>query len=247
MQFSTILSVSILFSTHIALAIPVLPGDNVSTAPTTTSKPPPPAFAADPSINIAGIYAAAQAAGSNDLATYPLEPSHRITTTIFGDWLNLPGVAAFHFIADMNIDCDGPEDKCKGNRDGQSMTSFGALDATKVPYFVLPDRFTQQNKDILKPNALGAIICNGQMFYGIYGDQNADSPQIIGEASILIGQTCFPEDNISGSNGHAENDIAYIVFGTQVPSGVEENTIDISALKALGDSQVNLLQAALQL
>ncbi|KAJ7223343.1 fungal chitosanase of glycosyl hydrolase group 75-domain-containing protein [Mycena pura] len=155
------------------------------------------------------------------------------------------GVSAFSFIADMDTDCDGPDDNCKGNTDGQSQTSFGALDATKVPYFVLPLDFTVKNKDILKANALGAIICDGKMFYGIYGDQDNDNPQVIGEASILMGQTCFPNDSIDGSQGHNTADVAYIVFGSQVPDGVENSSIDIGALKTLGDAQVKLLQDAL--
>jgi hypothetical protein len=38
-----------------------------------------------------------------------------------------------------------------------------------------------------------------------------------------------------------------IVFGTAVAPGVEDETIDIDGLKAVGDEQVGLLQAALQL
>ncbi|KAJ7143729.1 fungal chitosanase of glycosyl hydrolase group 75-domain-containing protein [Mycena epipterygia] len=220
------------------------------------SNPPPPAtlpgtaaasFAADPSINVAGIYAAAHASNTKSLASYPTSADRKNVINIYGDWQNLAGVSAFHFIADMDTDCDGTKADCKGNRDGQSETSFGALDATQVPYFVLPERFTLQNKAILMENALGAIICDGKMFYGIYGDQDADSPQVIGEASILVGQTCFPDTIIDGGNGHAENDVAYIVFGSQVPSGIEKSTINIPALKALGDAQVKLLQTALGL
>ncbi|KAJ7653099.1 fungal chitosanase of glycosyl hydrolase group 75-domain-containing protein [Mycena polygramma] len=203
-------------------------------------------FAADPSINVAGIYAAAQASSTNILATYPTNAERKAFTNIYSDW-NFTDVFAFHFIADMDTDCDGPQSNCKGNRDGQKATSFGALDAELVPYFVLPERFTLQYKAILKPNALGAIICGEKMFYGIYGDQDADSPEVIGEASILIGQTCFPDGIINGGNGHAENDVAYIVFGDQVPAGVEKNSIDIPALKALGDAQMKLLEAALHL
>ncbi|CAK5274350.1 unnamed protein product [Mycena citricolor] len=208
---------------------------------------PAPNFEADASINVAGIYAATKGSHSKVLASYPTQANRKTITSIYGDWISLPGVSAFHFMADMDIDCDGPKANCKGNRDGQSETSFGALDATKVPYFVLPERFTRENKDILKNNALGAIICNGKMFYGIYGDQDADSPEVIGEASILVGRSCFPDSTIDGNNGHPEADVAYIVFGSQVPSGVQRSSIDVNALKALGDSQVKLLQSALGL
>lgn len=38
-----------------------------------------------------------------------------------------------------------------------------------------------------------------------------------------------------------------IVFGKQVPDGIEDKTIDIAALKALGDKQVFALQDQLGL
>jgi hypothetical protein len=38
-----------------------------------------------------------------------------------------------------------------------------------------------------------------------------------------------------------------IVFGSEVPSGIQKSNIDISALKALGDAQMILLQKALHL
>lgn len=57
----------------------------------------------------------------------------------------------------------------QGNGDGQKETDFGALDARSVPWYVLPNKFYKANKGI-KPNALGAIICDGKMYYGIFGD-----------------------------------------------------------------------------
>lgn len=57
----------------------------------------------------------------------------------------------------------------QGNSGGDRKTSFGQLDASKVPYFVLPLTFTE--KYSIVPNAIGAIICDGKMIYGIYGDQ----------------------------------------------------------------------------
>ncbi|KAK7052514.1 endo-chitosanase [Favolaschia claudopus] len=208
---------------------------------------PPASFSADPSINVTGIYAAALASNTDMLASYPTTPGRKFIANIYGDWQNLENVSAFHFMANMDVDCDGPKEHCKGNRDGQPLTSFGALDATQVPYFVLPERFTREFKSILKDNALGAIICDSQIVYGIYGDQNADRPEVIGEASILIGQTCFPNGQMNGGNGHSKNDVAYIVFGSTVPPGIGRRTIDIQALKEIGDSQMKLLQTALGL
>ncbi|KAJ7649248.1 fungal chitosanase of glycosyl hydrolase group 75-domain-containing protein [Mycena rosella] len=249
MKFSSYCTVSSLLATsrHFALALPAsLKTSDVASPPPTMAATAVATFAADQSINVAGLYAAAHASSRKSIASYPTNSNRKIVTNIYGDWQNLTGVSAFHFIADMDTDCDGTKSNCKGNRDGQTETSFGALDATKVPYFVLPERFTQQNKAILKDNALGAIICNGKMFYGIYGDQDADSPQVIGEASILMGQTCFPGTLIDGDNGHPETTLP---ISSLDPRSLRDskNTIDIPALKALGDAQVKLLQKALGL
>ncbi|KAJ7583460.1 fungal chitosanase of glycosyl hydrolase group 75-domain-containing protein [Mycena floridula] len=202
-------------------------------------------FAADPSINVAGIYAAAKAATSKSLDSFPPRQGKKSDVHIYGDWQDLKDVSAFHFIADMDVDCDGVDADCAGNSGGDRHTSFGQLDASKVPYFVIPLRFTNSQKDKLKSNALGAIICGGKMFYAIYGDQNGASHEVIGEGSLLLAKTCFPDAKISGNNGHDQSDVAYIVFGDKVPTGVKDTTIDISALKKLGDEQVKLLQSAL--
>ncbi|KAJ6567805.1 fungal chitosanase of glycosyl hydrolase group 75-domain-containing protein, partial [Mycena sp. CBHHK59/15] len=195
-------------------------------------------FAAGPSIDVAGIYAAAQAANSTVLNSYPTSPSSKNIANIYSDWQNLTGVSTFYFIADMDTDCDGPS----GNTDGQKLTSFGTLDAKQVPYFVLPLKFTKDNKSILKDNVLGAIICSGKMFYGIYGDQEIH--KVIGEASILMGQSCFPQMRIDGANSHAAVDIACEHF-TISPGTTTDHSIDIPALKNLGDAQVKLLQTTL--
>ncbi|KAJ6629351.1 fungal chitosanase of glycosyl hydrolase group 75-domain-containing protein [Mycena sp. CBHHK59/15] len=205
------------------------------------------AFAADPSIDASGIYAAVQAATQQPLATFPTTQAQDHMSTVYGDWLNLAGVQAFHFLADMDIDCDGVSANCPGASTSESETSYGALDTTLVPWFVLPDQF--QPASPLKPNALGAIICDGKMFYAIFGDTNGDgvSVEVTGEGSLLLAQACFPNDNINGDNGHAPPDVAYIVFGNEVPSGVGWSTIDIVALKTLGDQQAGMLQSALGL
>jgi chitosanase len=98
-------------------------------------------------------------------------------------------------------------------------------------------------------------------FFRFYSGAN---PETIGEASILMGQTCFPNAGIDGGTGHDQADVGCksahplasqqmstffvdrhssidIIFGTQVPSGVGDETIDISALKQLGDAQAQNL------
>ncbi|KAA1477017.1 Chitosanase-domain-containing protein [Dentipellis sp. KUC8613] len=205
------------------------------------------AAASDISSNAEFLLSAATAskkAGKNVVATFPAQVGDKNNVDILGDWLKLDGVSAYHFIADMDVDCDGVDFKCAGNPDGQSETSFGALNAAQVPFYVLPLKFTDAHKDI-KPNSLGAIVCNKKIVYGIYGDQNGDDPQVIGEASIVLAQACFPDDKLSGDNGHTPLDVLYIVFGSQVPKGVGKTTIDVDALKTLGDQQTSLLVKAL--
>ncbi|SJL04887.1 uncharacterized protein ARMOST_08258 [Armillaria ostoyae] len=206
-------------------------------------------FSADPSINAAGIYkdaAASLKAGKSIVASYPASRGDSDNVHIQADWLKLPHVQVYHFLADMDVDCDGVDYKCPGNGDGQDETDFGALDARSVPWYVLPNKFYKANKDI-KPNALGAIICDGKMYYGIFGDSNGDTPEVIGEASLLLANTCFPKDGLNGGKGHTPLDVLYIVFPSQVPSGVGKNTIDIGALKKLGDEQARLLVSDLKL
>ncbi|KAJ7799328.1 hypothetical protein B0H14DRAFT_2617117 [Mycena olivaceomarginata] len=104
-------------------------------------------FSADLDIDVAGILSALQNATNS-----------RITI--------LSQASAVHFIADMDIDCDG----VNGNSDGYPLTSFGALDAREVPWFVLPESLMNINDTFFQPNSLGAIICNGTMFYAVFGD-----------------------------------------------------------------------------
>ncbi|KAJ7035199.1 fungal chitosanase of glycosyl hydrolase group 75-domain-containing protein [Mycena alexandri] len=208
----------------------------------------PSTFAANSSFDVAAIYAAAIAANKTKVASYATTSTQDHFSTIYADWQHLEHVSVFHFMADMDIDCDGTDYDCAGNSGGDSETSFGALDARKVPWFVLPETLQKQEKDAVKDNALGAIICDGKMFYAIFGDQNGATPQVIGEGSLLLGHACFPKDRITGNNRHAQRDVAYLVFGNQplkpTPDG---STIDISALKKLGDQQVKLLVQDLQL
>jgi len=203
-------------------------------------------FAADTSINARGIFDAAKCWESDVMATF--SSGHGNKVKIFGDWLDLiDGMPLIYFTADMDVDCDGVNYRCANNPDGQPLTSFGQLDASKVPFFVIPEKFYRSHKKHIKPNSLGAMICNGKMVYGIFGDTNGGNPQIIGEASILTAQTCFPKDKLDGGRGHTRADVLYILFGNQVPKGVGKQTINVQALKALGDKQVKKLAKALRL
>lgn len=66
-------------------------------------------FAADPSIDVDGIYKAALAANQQSLAQFASGIGLNDAVHIFGDWQKLDGVSAFHFIADMDVDCDGTD------------------------------------------------------------------------------------------------------------------------------------------
>jgi chitosanase len=55
------------------------------------------------------------------------------------------------------------------------------------------------------------------MFYGIYGDTDGDSPQVIGEASWLMARTCFPNDDLNGNSGHGGVDVT-CEFMTLLPN-----------------------------
>jgi len=93
----------------------------------------------------------------------------------------------------------------RGNPDGQPTTDSGALSAFNVPWVVVPNSFFQHSH--IPPNAISAVVCGGKVFYGIMGDTDGDNPEVIGEASFLMGQTCFPNEDLGGDNGHASLDV----------------------------------------
>ncbi len=88
---------------HATLAMPA----SVSSNTPLSVGVPPAGFAADPSINVDGIYAAALASNNYSRASNPTSPERKTFTNIYGDWQNFSNVSAFHFIADMDVDCDG--------------------------------------------------------------------------------------------------------------------------------------------
>ncbi|KAE8356744.1 fungal chitosanase of glycosyl hydrolase group 75-domain-containing protein [Aspergillus coremiiformis] len=214
--------------------------------------PPASYFAASGSIPVASIQeAAAKAATVPDHATYAISHGSSVMSTIHSDWTNFSEGAAFSWIADMDVDCDGLDHNCEGNPDGQDKTNWGALSAYEVPYVVIPEEFLQANPSI-KPNALTAVICNGKMYYGILGDANGNSPQVTGEASWLMARTCFPDEGLSGGKGHNAADVTYIVFtgdSAVLPgSALDSNYVtDFDALRSMGDKLVGALVSNLRL
>ncbi|THD00248.1 hypothetical protein EYZ11_000298 [Aspergillus tanneri] len=174
-------------------------------------------FAAAPTIPVRAIQsAAAQASQVPQLATHPISDGETSTNaTIHDDWSSFEKGAAITWTADMDVDCDGMDFGCKGNPDGQSITNWGALSAYDVPFIVIPDDFLSANRDKMPGNNVAAVICNGNMYFGILGDSNGDTPLVTGEASWLMARTCFPDDNLDGSKGHVAADVTYIVFTGQ--------------------------------
>ncbi|KAJ5959369.1 uncharacterized protein N7479_006519 [Penicillium vulpinum] len=213
-----------------------------------TAGPPASYFAAGSSIPVAALKsAAAKASTAAKDATYlNNNDSGAKKSTIYSDWSKFSEGAAFVWIADMDVDCDGIDYKCTGNPDGQAQTNFGALAAYEVPFIVIPDKFGTTYESVLPGNNIGAVICDGKMFYGIYGDSDGDSPQVIGEASWLMARTCFPNDDLNGNSGHSDVDVTYILFtGDEAvlpSSALTKNYItNFTTLRSMGDKLMTAL------
>ncbi|KAF5124307.1 Endo-chitosanase [Metarhizium anisopliae] len=167
----------------------------------------------------------------------------------------------------MDIDCDGANNSaggCANDPSGQGQTSFKDtvktygipdLDANIHPYVVFGNEgaspsFNPQSKG-MKPLSIMAVVCNNQLvrsipapFYGVWGDTNGFTST--GEASLALGKLCFPNEGLSGDNGHDPKDVLYIGFtgGDTVPgkSGAnwkaKKTTEFEDSIKALGDKLV---------
>ncbi|KAH8819279.1 family 75 glycoside hydrolase [Xylogone sp. PMI_703] len=164
------------------------------------------------------------------------------TFSYCGDHLNDYGIVYLQgtggALADMDIDCDGlqhgPGDdgRCGNSGDTQSQTSFedtvasyrkgvSDLNAFVHPYVVFGNvgnhngQFTEFDPTSvgIQPLSVMAVVCNGQMYYGIWGDENGDDgdKSMIGEASISIATLCFGT-SVNGNSGHEQTDVLYIAF-----------------------------------
>ncbi|KAJ5773064.1 hypothetical protein N7457_007960 [Penicillium paradoxum] len=216
--------------------------------------PPASWFTASSTIPVAALKsAAAKASSAASDATYPINfDKGAAKSTIHKDWSSFSEGAAFVWIADMDVDCDGLDYECEGNPDGLPETNFGALAAYEVPFIVIPDRFATTYEKVLPGNNVGAVICDGKMFYGIFGDSDGDTPQVIGEASWLMARTCFPNDDLNGNSGHVDPDVTYILFtgkDSVLPSSaLNENYItNFSTLRSMGDKLMTALAKNLNL
>jgi chitosanase len=208
-------------------------------------------FTAKAELPVAKLAAAALKAKKAD-QKYPVSDGSKTLSTIYTDWANFKNASAYVWTADMDVDCDGIDFKCSGNTDGQKETDFGALAAFEVPWVVIPGSFVDKHSDELPGNNVVAVICNGNMFYGIFGDTNGDTPEVIGEASWRMARACFPNSGISGNNGHAQAVVTYIAFtgkNAVLPkSAMTTNYItQFEMLKTMGDNFVSQLATHLNL
>lgn len=81
-------------------------------------------------------------------------------------------------------------------------------------------------------------------WYGVWGDTNQEPTT--GEASIALAKLCFPNEHLTGDNGHGAKDVMYIGFtgdkavpGKAGANWKAKNTQDFEAsIKALGDKLV---------
>lgn len=92
------------------------------------------------------------------------------------------------------------------------------MNASVIPFVVLGT--TDVAMDTLsggpiEPLALVAVVCNGELHYAVFGDTNGSdnsNDNFTGEASLALAQMCFPNDGMSGTNGHVEHDVLYVAF-----------------------------------
>ncbi|BDD64134.1 hypothetical protein MPDQ_000553 [Monascus purpureus] len=159
----------------------------------------------------------------------------------------------------MDIDCDGSE-PCPNDPSGQDITAFqdrvtrygiNDLNANIHPYVVFGNDEGETfypDQHGMKPLSVMAVVCNNQVFYGIWGDTNGGKST--GEASIALAKLCYPDQYIDGNTAPDVEDVMYIGFTTDeaypswsanwkasTPQEFEDS------IKALGDKLVAGLQA----
>ncbi|OBT90433.1 hypothetical protein VE02_00764 [Pseudogymnoascus sp. 03VT05] len=168
--------------------------------------------------------------------------------------------------ANMDIDCDGANrsgGKCANDPTGQGQTAFQSeiqalnvgiddLDSNLHPYVVFGNEGRSPSFDPRKhgmePLSVMAVVCNNQVFYGVWGDTNGETS--VGEASISLADMCFPNEHLDGNSGHDQKDVLYIGFPGKaaVPSSSTKwNAGNAKAfedsIKAVGDKLVAGLKA----
>jgi hypothetical protein len=143
---------------------------------------------------------------------------------------------AVWWTADMDVDCDGKTTpQCNINTDGayQNQTSAtdsngDPLDAAALPYVVVPlpsSRF-DYNAAGLQLGSVIAVIYNGQLDYGVFGDEGPDD--IIGEASYAMAKSLGVDPD--PSTGGTDGPVTYIAFtgDSAVVSPIESHATALS-------------------
>ncbi|KFY45411.1 hypothetical protein V495_03002 [Pseudogymnoascus sp. VKM F-4514 (FW-929)] len=166
----------------------------------------------------------------------------------------------------MDIDCDGANrtgGKCSNDPTGQGQTAFQSeiqelnvgiddLDSNLHPYVVFGNEGSSPEFDPrqygMEPLSVMAVVCNNQVFYGVWGDTNGETS--VGEASISLADLCFPDEDLNGNSGHDDKDVLYIGFPGKaaVPSDQTKwsagNAKDFEdSIKEVGDKLVAGLKA----
>ncbi|KAK4126506.1 glycoside hydrolase family 75 protein, partial [Parathielavia appendiculata] len=140
--------------------------------------------------------------------------------------------------ADMDVDCDGEQNgpgdndgRCANSVDTQAATSFENtikayqkgiqdLNAYVHPYVVFGNEGTKRGWKTFDPREYGveplsvmAVVCNGALIYGVWGDTNGDdgNKPLVGEASLALATACFGP-SMTGNSGHDKPDVMYVAF-----------------------------------
>lgn len=177
----------------------------------------------------------------------------------------------------MDVDCDGlqggPADdgRCKKSTDTQTQSSFQDtlqsynrgikdLNANVMPYVVFGNNGKKKGYATFDPEQYGVkplsvigVVCNNQLLYGIWGDENGDDDKValVGEASISLATACFGKANIDGGHGYDGFDVLYIAFlGDEAVPGANgaawnatSYTEFAASIQGLGDRLVQRLGA----
>lgn len=141
--------------------------------------------------------------------------------------------------ADVDIDCDGAgmgTGDCGDDPSGQSMTAFkdlvqqysgGKIDDlnTHIHNFVVlgndnsaeegdgGQSFEPTKAAKIQPLSVVAVVCGEKLVYGVWGDVNGG--KLTGETSLSLAKQCFPNEGLSGDNGHGDHDVLYLAFPGQ--------------------------------
>ncbi|KID70305.1 Endo-chitosanase [Metarhizium brunneum] len=199
-------------------------------------------------------------AHKNGSCSSPLSSPMTNGTVYCGDLANAIFLKSSDGYDDMDIDCDGANNStgdCANDPTGQGQTAFmdevsqfgiPDLDTHIHPYVVFGNvdgspTFVPQDRG-MRPLSVMAVVCDNQLFYGVWGDINGGN--LTGEASISLGKLCFPKEGLSGNKGHDTKDTLYIGFpGDKAVIGKDganwraNSTLSfMDSIKTLGDELV---------